>query len=56
MFKDTCAGFKRMLSMSIKSTTYSPGQIVFKENDIGHALYYIRRGAVEVRSNIDDFD
>eukprot|EP00794_Sanderia_malayensis_P016547 gene16547-18222_t len=48
MFQDMCPGFRRMLSTSIQSTTYSPGQTVFKKNDIGHCLFYVRSGEVQI--------
>eukprot|EP00795_Rhopilema_esculentum_P012973 gene12973-3735_t len=48
LFENTSSSFKRMLSPYIKSSIYFPGQTIFKEHDIGHTLFYIRRGEVEV--------
>ena len=50
LFKHTAKGLKRMLSLHIKQKTYFPGQILFRENDIGQRLYYVKQGEVQVRN------
>ena len=51
LFKNTALGIKRMLSMHFEQKTYFPGQLLFRENDIGHSLYYVQTGEVQVRND-----
>ena len=38
----------RMLSLVVKHMLYLPSQIIINKGDIGHHMYFIRKGEVEV--------
>ncbi|XP_059400985.1 cyclic nucleotide-gated cation channel alpha-3-like [Carassius carassius] len=48
LFKKTEDGFKRALSLKLKTCTYSPGQILVKTGEIHQNMYYIKQGLVQV--------
>ena len=41
-------GFLRMLSLNIKPMLYLPKQIIITRGDVGHSMFFIHRGEVEV--------
>ena len=48
LFQDASEEFMRMLSLVVKHMLYLPSQIIINKGDIGHHMYYIRKGEVEV--------
>ncbi|KTF86113.1 hypothetical protein cypCar_00012348 [Cyprinus carpio] len=48
LFRKTEDGFKRALSLKLKTCTYSPGQILVKTGEIHQKMYYIQQGLVQV--------
>ncbi|XP_070566365.1 uncharacterized protein [Ptychodera flava] len=54
MFKSMNEGFLRMLSLVIKPSLYLPNQTIANRGEIGHSMYFIHRGEVEVLSEDDD--
>ncbi|XP_048022697.1 uncharacterized protein LOC125253005 isoform X2 [Megalobrama amblycephala] len=48
MFRDTEHGFKRALSLRLKTYMYSPGQVLAKTGEINQNLYYIKHGFLQV--------
>ena len=48
IFDGLGTGFLRMLSMNIKAMLYLPQQIIITRGDIGHQMFFIHRGEVEV--------
>ena len=38
----------RMLSLVVKHMLYLPAQVIIKHGDIGHYMYFITKGEVEV--------
>ncbi len=42
--------FTRMLSMVVRHMLYLPSQVILNRGDIGHHMYYITKGEVEVGS------
>ena len=51
MFKNTPLGFVRMLSTSVKHMLYLPNQVIVNKGDIGHEMYFIHKGRVEVKEH-----
>ncbi|KAK7130607.1 hypothetical protein R3I94_015923 [Phoxinus phoxinus] len=55
LFRDTEPGFKRALSLKLKTYMYSPGQILAETGEINQNLYYVKHGLLEVlRENSRD--
>ncbi|XP_077978719.1 uncharacterized protein LOC144434138 [Glandiceps talaboti] len=54
MFKSMNEGFLRMLSLQIKPSLYLPKQTIANRGEIGHNMYFVHRGEVEVLSEDDD--
>ena len=48
LFRGLNPGFKRMLSLVIRPVFYMPNQIIASKGDIGHHMFYIHRGRLEV--------
>ncbi|XP_050966558.1 uncharacterized protein LOC127165725 [Labeo rohita] len=48
LFRKTPDGFKRALSLKLKTCTYSPGQVLVKTGEIHQNMYYIKQGLVQV--------
>ena len=48
LFRGLNPGFKRMLSLVIRPVFYMPNQLIANKGDIGHHMFYIHRGRVEV--------
>ena len=38
----------RMLSLVVRHMLYLPSQIILNKGDIGHHMYYVTKGEVEV--------
>ncbi|XP_057304856.1 potassium voltage-gated channel unc-103-like isoform X2 [Hydractinia symbiolongicarpus] len=47
-FMHESRGCLRLISLKIKKTYFSPGEMVIKENDVVNAIFYIHKGTVEV--------
>lgn len=54
LFKDTPQGFIRMLSTMVKHMLYLPNQVIANKGDIGHNMYFIHKGLVEVLTGDHD--
>ena len=48
IFEGLGEGFLRMLSLNIKPMLYLPTQIIITRGDVGHQMFFIHRGEVEV--------
>ncbi|XP_066572391.1 cyclic nucleotide-gated cation channel alpha-3-like [Amia ocellicauda] len=47
LFQDTGEAFQRVLSVKLKTITYSPGQILAKAGDIVQSMHFIQHGRVQ---------
>ncbi|ROJ62455.1 Cyclic nucleotide-gated cation channel subunit A, partial [Anabarilius grahami] len=47
IFRDTEHGFKRALSLRLKTYMYSPGHVLAKTGEINQNLYYIKHGLLQ---------
>ncbi|GIL58478.1 hypothetical protein Vafri_13605 [Volvox africanus] len=50
LFKDCEQAFIRSLAMRMKIVTFIPGEVIFRQGDLGHEMYIIRAGCVAVVS------
>ncbi|GIL81621.1 hypothetical protein Vretifemale_10635, partial [Volvox reticuliferus] len=50
LFKDCEPAFIRSLAMRMKIVTFIPGEVIFRQGDLGHEMYIIRAGCVAVVS------
>jgi voltage-gated potassium channel len=51
LFKGVSDEFLRDVSLQMRPIVCIPGECVFKENDIGHEMYFVIRGTLEVVYN-----
>ena len=49
IFEGADKGFLRAISRRIKTALFLPGQIIVTRGDIGHQMYFVHKGDVEVR-------
>ncbi|XP_068723461.1 cyclic nucleotide-gated channel-like [Montipora capricornis] len=54
LFRGLNPGFKRMLSLVIRPVFYMPNQLIANKGDIGHHMFYIHRGRVEILCENND--
>lgn len=50
IFKGTSDAFIKEIVMHLRLMVYTPGDFVFHEGEIGHNMYFISKGSVEVTS------
>ena len=48
LFDGVETGFLRAMSTRIKTILYLPKQIIINRGDIGHQMYFVHKGEVEV--------
>lgn len=54
IFQNTEAGFLCELVLRLKPVLFSPGDYVCRKNEVGHEMYIVSRGTLEVVAEVDE--
>lgn len=50
LFKGASDGFIREIVMQLRPAMFTPGDFIFREGEVGHNMYFISKGSVEIIS------